>query len=98
MVAKQTSEFNILSLKFSPIDSKKLVSCGYENIRFWRVQDHGNIRGSAVILGHHARETTFTCLDFEYGPENYSPLERIYVGTTLGSVYQINYNSESLET
>lgn len=87
MIAKQTSEFNILSLKFSPIDSKKLISCGFENIRFWRVQDHGNIRGSAVILGHHARDTTFTCLDFEFGSDQSVPLDRIYVGTQTGTVF-----------
>ena len=65
--AKQTSEFNILHIKFSPIDSSKLVSCGKENIRFWRIRDHGNIRGSVVVMNHHARDTVFTCLDFEYG-------------------------------
>jgi len=67
IVARQTSEFNILALKFSPIDVTKLASCGKENIRFWRVKDTGNIRGSAVVLNHHARNTVFTTLDFEYG-------------------------------
>jgi hypothetical protein len=44
-----------------------MVSCGKENVRFWRIRDTGNIRGSAVVLNHHARNTVFTCLDFEYG-------------------------------
>lgn len=102
IVAKQTSEFNILCLKFSPIDSTKLASCGKENIRFWRIKDQGNIRGSAVVLNHHARDTVFTCLDFEYGfksadkNENES-LKRIFVGTKNGMVFQVNYQSEVLE-
>jgi WD repeat-containing protein 90 len=67
MFAKQTSDFNILSLKFSPIDNYRLVSCGKENIRFWRVREGGNIRGSAVVLNQHARNTVFTAFDFEWG-------------------------------
>lgn len=73
--AKQTSEFNIEQIKFSPIDNYCLVSCGRENIRFWQVRKNGNIRGSSVILGHHSRESEFTSLDFEWGPRaaaNYS--------------------------
>ena len=67
IVAKQTSEFNVLDIKFSPVDPTRLASCGKENIRLWRIKDTGNIRGSAVVLNHHARDTVFTCLDFEYG-------------------------------
>lgn len=39
IAAKHTLEYNILALKFSPIDNSRLVSCGKENIRFWRVRD-----------------------------------------------------------
>ena len=50
ILAKQVSEFNIISLKFSPIDNYKLISCGYQNIRFWRIRETRNIRGSCVEL------------------------------------------------
>ena len=50
IVAKQTSEFNVIDLKFSPIDSTRLASCGKENIKLWRIRDTGNIRGKAVVL------------------------------------------------
>lgn len=102
IVARQVSEFNVLCLKFSPIDSTKLASCGKENIRFWRIRETGNIRGSAVVLNHHARDTVFTCLDFEYGfrsadkHENES-LKRIFVGSKHGMVFQVNYQTETLE-
>lgn len=111
LVTKQISEFNILSLKFSPIDSYRLVSCGKQNIRFWRIKDTRNIRGSAVVLNQHARDTVFTCLDFEMSGTNYSqdglrldrfgktkdPQRWIYVGSKSGMVYQINYETETLE-
>lgn len=38
IVAKQSADFNILCLKFSPIDSTRMASCGKENIRFWRIK------------------------------------------------------------
>jgi len=35
IAAKQTSEFDITCLRFSPFDNDRLVSCGRENIRLW---------------------------------------------------------------
>jgi WD40 repeat protein len=109
ILARQTSDFNILSLKFSPIDNYRMVSCGKENIRFWRIKETGNIRGSAVVLNQHARNTVFTCLDFEHGAhaattpashpdsrEN-EALKRVYVASKTGMVFQINYATEALE-
>ena len=76
-----------------------MVSCGKENIRFWRIRETSNIRGSAVVLNHHARNTVFTCLDFEWGArasqtascnpdakENES-LKRVYVASKHGMVF-----------
>ena len=102
IIAKQTSEFNILCLKFSPIDSTRLTSCGKENIRFWRIKEQGNIRGSAVVLNHHARDTVFTCLDFEHGfrssdQNEDESMKRVFVGTKHGMVYQVNYQKETHE-
>lgn len=53
ILAKQVSDFNILSLKFSPYDSFKMASCGKENIRFWRIKN-SYIQGSAIVLNQHA--------------------------------------------
>jgi len=102
IVAKQTCDFNILDLKFSPIDSSRMASCGKENIRFWRIKDNGSIRGSAIVLNHHARNTVFTSLDFEYGfrsvePKESESLKRLFVGSKHGMVFQVNYHTESLE-
>ncbi len=85
------------------------MSCGKENIRFWRVKD-GSIRGSAVVLNHNARNTVFTSLDFEWGARavaNYGDinpisrenesLKRIFVASKHGMVFQVNYLTEALE-
>lgn len=63
LIAKQLSDFNIMTLKFSPVNTDQLVSCGKENIRFWRVKNQ-HLPGSPVVLNHHARNTIFTVLDF----------------------------------
>ena len=80
----------------------KLASCGKENIRIWRIKETGNIRGSAIVLNHHARNTVFTCLDFDNGFKSSDPTEnetfkRIFVGSKHGMVFQINYHTEALE-
>jgi hypothetical protein len=80
-------------LKFSPIDSTRMASCGKENIRFWRIKENtGSIRGSAVVLNHHARNSVFTSLDFEFGARSVDPkenesLKRLYVGSKHGMVF-----------
>jgi len=96
------SEFNILTCKFSPIEADKLVSCGRENIRFWRIKnDH--ISGGAVVLSHHARDTVFTVLDFDFNHENPATAlqsettKRVFVGTKQGLLLQVNYLTRELE-
>lgn len=63
LLAKQISDFNILTIKFSPIETDRLISCGKENIRFWRVKNQ-HLPGSPVVLNNHARNTIFTVFDF----------------------------------
>jgi len=93
------SEYNILQLKFSPINPFILASCGRENIRFWRIREEGNIRGTAVVLNQHSRDTVFTSLDFESGlrsadvREN-GALQRLYVGSKRGIIFQVNYGAD----
>ena len=60
------------------------------------------IRGSAVVLDHNARNTVFTSLDFEYGfksadKDENEALKRIFVGSKTGMIFQVNYQTESLE-
>lgn len=104
IVARQISEFNILTIKFSPIDSDRLVSCGKENIRFWRVKNQ-HLPGGAVVLNHHARDTIFTVFDFDFGKGDQPQLaarddivKRVLVGSKHGYLYQVNYDTRQLES
>ena len=53
-------------------------------------------------MNHHARNTIFTSLDYEYGfksadhHENES-LKRVFVGSKHGMIFQVNYQNENLE-
>jgi WD40 repeat protein len=38
IIAKQISEFPIHKIKFHPYNEFHLISCGKENIRFWRIR------------------------------------------------------------
>ena len=104
IIARQISEFNILTIKFSPIDADRLVSCGKENIRFWRIKNQ-HLPGGAVVLNHHARDTIFTVFDFDFGKADQPRLaarddvvKRVLVGSKHGFLYQVNYDTRQLES
>jgi WD40 repeat protein len=102
IVARQISEFSIERIKFSPYHSDRLVSCGRENIRFWRIRN-GHLRGCPVILNEYARDTIFTDVAFEsaYGPRpidsNGMVQKRVFVSTSRGTVVQVNYDNRKVE-
>lgn len=100
--AKQVSNFHINTIKFSPIDSERLMSCGKESIRSWRInRDH--LSGKAVVLSHHARASEFLDLDYDIFTSTSKSLEvdsylkRIFVVSNQGMLFQINYESTDLE-
>lgn len=94
---RQSSHFSINMIKFSPFDQNILVSCGKENIKFWRIKnDH--LGGKAVVLNQYARENIFICLDYD------NPLVgdefnkgRVFVGSQKGCVFQISCSTQELE-
>ena len=56
-----------------------------------------------MILQHHARDTVFTSLDFEFNFRGSARLDaegpkRLFVGSRHGTVFQINYGTQQLET
>jgi WD40 repeat protein len=102
LAAKQVSSFHLNEIRYSPVDDDRLVSCGKENIRFWRVSKK-HLSGAAVVLNHHARNSEFTSLDFEcslssaISPKSDELLKRIFVGAAHGLIFQVNYHTRELE-
>ena len=69
VVAKQISEFPISKIRFSPHPdpTPSLVSCGRENIRFFRVRK-GHLPASPVILNEFARGFIYSDFAFLEDP------------------------------
>ena len=66
LVARQISEFPISKIRFSPFEDASLVSCGRENIRFFRIRKK-HLPACPVQLNEFSRGFTFT--DFVYNLE-----------------------------
>lgn len=94
---RQGSHFNIRAIVFSPFEQNILVSCGKENIKFWRIKNDDHLGGKAVVLHQYARNNNFICLDFDNPFIGADCKGRIFVGSDHGCVYQISCNSQELE-
>ena len=100
--AKQVGNFHLHTIKFSPIDSERLMACGKESIRSWRI-NKGHLSGKAVVLSHHARASDFMDLDFDiFTSTSKSPvvdnyLKRVFVVSNHGMLFQINYETTEIE-
>ena len=96
IVARQISPFDITTIKFSPIHDFRLISCGKENIRFWRIKnDH--IPGASVVLNSHARTSNFTDLEFSMVDGETGPSCQILAGSQNGNLFVIGYDSKVIE-
>lgn len=70
----------------SPVDNSKVISCGHENIRFWRIKN-AHLPAANVVLNHHCRNTTFLVFDFEYAyedPTRLGTIARVFFGAKSG--------------
>lgn len=85
-MSKQTSDFNITCLKWTSPEG--LMTCGNENIRFWR-QKAAHLVGQAVVLNNHARNNRFISLAVSEG--------KAYVGSNQGMLYIVDTDSRQLE-
>lgn len=83
---KHVSNFHINSLKFLPAEPDRLVSCGVENIRFWRINKE-HLSGTCIILNQHARGAEYLDIEFEG--------LRVFVTSSRGLLFQVN--SETLD-
>jgi len=77
------------------------MTCGHENIRYWRIKN-GHLPGIAVVLNKYSRNSIFSCFDVEWGYSHIEPLQnsgskKVFVGSKSGMVFQINYFNQELE-
>eukprot|EP00820_Chromera_velia_P013434 Cvel_23925.t1-p1 / transcript=Cvel_23925.t1 / gene=Cvel_23925 / organism=Chromera_velia_CCMP2878 / gene_product=WD repeat-containing protein 90, putative / transcript_product=WD repeat-containing protein 90, putative / location=Cvel_scaffold2525:12366-27586(+) / protein_length=2254 / sequence_SO=supercontig / SO=protein_coding / is_pseudo=false len=103
LVARQVSDFPISCLRWSPFEDLRLVSCGRENVRFWRIKS-GHLSALAVSLEGLARNREFTELCFER-PKHAKQVfvgsdlpvnSHVFVGSADGAVLQIGYGDQKV--
>uniref|UniRef100_A0ABM5EZ39 WD repeat-containing protein 90 n=1 Tax=Pogona vitticeps TaxID=103695 RepID=A0ABM5EZ39_9SAUR len=93
MLAKAHTDVDIQTLKIAFFDDTRMVSCGRDNVRLWRVRS-GALRSCPVNLGEY-RSLEFTDLAFEAGHSaDREPEDRtLFVCSRSGHVLEIDYKS-----
>ncbi|XP_062820674.1 WD repeat-containing protein 90 isoform X1 [Anolis carolinensis] len=93
MLAKAHTDVDIHTIKIAFFDDTRMVSCGRDNVRLWRVRS-GALRSCPVNLGEY-RSLDFTDLDFEAGQSSQcEPDDRtLFVCSRSGHVLEIDYKN-----
>ncbi|XP_077482569.1 WD repeat-containing protein 90 [Stigmatopora argus] len=90
--AKIKLEVDIQKMKFANFDETRLVSCGHDSIRLWRVSK-GTLRSCAVNLGEY-QTVDFTDVAFEEGdsPEQHIDDRLLFASSRSGHIFEIDYS------
>ncbi|XP_062999035.1 WD repeat-containing protein 90 [Elgaria multicarinata webbii] len=93
MLAKAHTDVDIQTIKIAFFDDTRMVSCGRDNVRLWRVRS-GALRSCPVNLGEY-RSLEFTDLAFEAGHSTQrEPEDRtLFVCSRSGHVLEIDYKN-----
>uniref|UniRef100_A0A670YA84 WD repeat-containing protein 90 n=1 Tax=Pseudonaja textilis TaxID=8673 RepID=A0A670YA84_PSETE len=97
MLAKAHTDVDIRAFKIAFFDDTRMVSCGRDNVRLWRIQS-GALRSCPVNLGEH-RSLEFTDLAFEVGHSTQrEPEDRmLFVCSRSGHVLEIDYKNVTVK-
>ncbi|NWX47799.1 WDR90 protein, partial [Steatornis caripensis] len=98
VLAKAHTDVDIQALKIAFFDDTRMVSCGRDNVRLWRVRS-GALRSCPVNLGeYHSLE--FTDLAFEEGhTAEREPEDRtLFVCSKSGHVLEVDYKNACMRS
>uniref|UniRef100_A0A673Z2F4 WD repeat-containing protein 90 n=1 Tax=Salmo trutta TaxID=8032 RepID=A0A673Z2F4_SALTR len=97
VLAKAHTDVDIQTMKIAFFDDTRMVSCGRDNVRLWRVRS-GSLRSCPVNLGeYHALD--FTDVAFEEGHSaDREPEDRtLFASSRSGHILEINYGSVAIK-
>ena len=90
--SKKKVNYGINCVKFVPYSDNILISCGYENIKFYRIKDD-TLYEKSVVIDKFAKNNNFLCIDFNkaiFG-DNYTDKGKAFIGSSLGQFkYRVN--------
>ncbi|XP_029431995.1 WD repeat-containing protein 90 isoform X2 [Rhinatrema bivittatum] len=96
MLAKAHTDVDIQAMKIAFFDDTRMVSCGRDNIRLWRVRS-GVLRSCPVKLGeYHAQEFTDLAFEEGYAPDREPDDRTLYVCSRNGHILEIDYKKMSI--
>ncbi|CAN9508568.1 unnamed protein product [Ophioblennius macclurei] len=92
VVAKAHTEVDIYTMKITSFDDTRMVSCGRDSVRLWRVRN-GSLRSCPVSLGEY-HSMDFTDVAFEEGnsPEQHVEDRTLFACTKSGHIFEIDYS------
>ncbi|XP_071478368.1 WD repeat-containing protein 90-like [Diadema antillarum] len=91
LVSKAHTDVDITRMRVAPFDETKMLSCGRDNVRVWRVRN-GTLRSAPVNLGQTS-VAEFTDVSFEVPTSpGMEPADKIaYACTRSGHIFEIDY-------
>nr|XP_033770291.1 WD repeat-containing protein 90 isoform X1 [Geotrypetes seraphini] len=96
ILAKAHTDVDIQAMKIAFFDDTRMVSCGRDNIRLWRVRS-GVLRSCPVNLGeYHALEFTDLAFEEGYSPDREPQDRMLYVCSKSGHILEIDYKKVSI--
>nr|XP_006813552.1 PREDICTED: WD repeat-containing protein 90-like [Saccoglossus kowalevskii] len=96
VMAKAHTDVDIVRMKIANFDDTRMVSCGRDNVRLWRVRN-GSLRSAPINLGeYHTADFNDVCFDASFQPTQ-DPADRIiYACTKSGHIFEIDYARVSI--
>ncbi|XP_041672355.1 WD repeat-containing protein 90 isoform X2 [Cheilinus undulatus] len=88
VLAKAHTDVDIHTIKVAFFDETRMVSCGRDNIRLWRVRN-GTLRSCPVSLGEY-HSMDFTDVTFEEGSWNLDE-RTLFASSRSGHIFEIDY-------
>ncbi|KAM6898195.1 WD repeat-containing protein 90 [Lycodopsis pacificus] len=92
ILAKAHTDVDVLTMKVAFFDDTRMVSCGRDNIRLWRVRN-GTLRSCPVNLGEY-HSMDFTDVAFEEGNSSNQHLDErtLFASSLSGYIFEIDYS------
>ncbi|KAL0984331.1 hypothetical protein UPYG_G00140070 [Umbra pygmaea] len=97
VLAKAHTDVDIQTMKIAFFDDTRMVSCGRDNIRLWRVRT-GALRSCPVNLGEY-HSLDFTDVTFEEGHfAGREPEDRmLFASSRSGHILEVDYSSVAIK-
>ncbi|XP_075422310.1 WD repeat-containing protein 90 isoform X3 [Ascaphus truei] len=97
VLAKAHTDVDIQTMKIAFFDDTRMVSCGRDNVRLWRVRS-GALRSCPVNLGeYHTLEFTDLAFEAGYSPDREPEDRTLYVCSRSGHILEIDYKNVVLK-